>query len=144
MEISVIIVNWNTKDLLRGCLESLVASAPARSIEVIVVDNASSDGSPQMVRAEFPWVELIQSHENLGFAKSNNIGIRRSSGKYICLVNSDIKVLPGCFDALAEYLDTHPAVGGVGPRVLNSDLTLQSSCRRFPTLWNNFCSATGL
>jgi len=144
MDISVIIVNWNTKNLLEQCLESLTSSLHSRSIEIIVVDNASSDGSVEMVEHCFPDVKLIRNHENLGFSKANNLGIQQSSGRYVSLVNSDVRVLPGCLDALADHLDHNSAVGNVGPRVLNSDLTLQSSCRHFPTLWNNICSATGL
>jgi GT2 family glycosyltransferase len=144
MDISVVIVNWNTKDFLEQCLDSLSMTPSARSTEIIVVDNASSDGSVEMVEGRFPQVKLIRSDENLGFARGNNLGIQHSSGRYISLINSDVKVLPGCMDSLADYLDRNPAVGNVGPRILNSDLTLQSSSRRFPTLWNNLCSATGL
>src|ERR1017187_8350071 len=137
MDISVIIVNWNTKDFLEQCLTSLTLTPSNRSIETIVVDNGSSDGSPEMVEDKFPQVKLIRSHENLGFARANNLGIQNSSGRYISLVNSDVKVLPGCLDALADYLDRNPGVGNVGPRILNGDMSLQSSCRRFPSLWNN-------
>jgi GT2 family glycosyltransferase len=144
MDISVIIVGWNAKHYLEQCLESLAAAPPSRSTEIIVVDNDSTDGSPDMVEARFPHVNLIRSDENLGFAKANNLAIQQSRGRYISLVNPDVRVLPGCLDALADYLDQNPTVGNVGPRVLNPDMTLQSSCRRFPTLWNNYCSATGL
>ena len=126
------------------CLESLAEAPPRRSMEVFVVDNASTDGSAEMIEARFPRVKLIRSSENLGFAKGNNVAIRQCQGRYIALVNPDVIVLPGCLDALADFLDENPKVGNVGPRVLNPDMTLQSSCRRFPTLWNNFCSATGL
>ena len=143
MGISVIMINWNT-DFTEQCLTSLTLAPSNRSIETIVVDNCSSDGSPEMVEDKFPQVRLIRSHKNLGFARANNLGIHHSSGRYISLVNSDAKVVLGCLDTLADYLDQNPAVGNVGPRVLNPDMTLQSSCRRFPTLWNNFCSATGL
>jgi GT2 family glycosyltransferase len=144
MDISVIIVNWNTRNFLEQCLESLTSAHPSRSTEIIVVDNASSDGSPEMVEGQFPRVRLIRNRENLGFAKANNIGIRESTGRYVALVNSDIKVLGNCLDPLAHYLDQHPDVGNVGPRILNRDMTLQSSCRKFPSLWNNFCEASGL
>jgi GT2 family glycosyltransferase len=144
MDISIIIVGWNSKPYLEECLESLCVSPPSRSMEIIVVDNASTDGSVDMVAAKFPHVKLIKSEENLGFARANNVAIQESHGRYVGLVNPDVKVLPGCLDALADYLDQNPRVGNVGPRVLNSDMTLQSSCRRFPTLWNNLCSATGL
>jgi len=144
MDISIVIVGWNSKPYLEECLESLSAAPPSRSMEVIVVDNASTDGSADMVESRFPQVKLIRSADNLGFAKANNLGIEQSRGRYVGLVNPDVKVLPGCLDALADYLDKNPGVGNVGPRILNSDMTLQSSCRRFPTLWNNLCSATGL
>lgn len=144
MDISVVIVSWNAKAYLEECLQTLLEPPPSRSMEVIVVDNASSDSSPEMVEARFPGVKLIRTGKNLGFAKANNLGIRKSRGKYISLVNSDVKLVPGCLDALADYLDQHPRVGNVGPRVLNPDMTMQSTCRRFPGLWNNFCTATGL
>jgi len=144
MDISVVIVGWNARRYLELCLESLQANPPRRSMEVLVVDNASSDGSGEMIEGRFPWVKLIRSPENLGFAKGNNVAIRQCKGRYIALVNPDVIVLPSCLDALAGFLDQNPKVGNVGPRVLNPDMSLQSSCRRFPTLWNNFCSATGL
>ncbi len=144
MDISIVIVGWNAQRYLELCLDSLIAAAPRRSMEVIVVDNASTDGTVAMIEARYPWVKLIKSPENLGFSRGNNLGIRQCSGRYIALVNPDVQVLPGCLDTLADFLDQNPKVGNVGPRVLNPDGTLQSSCRRFPTLWNNFCSATGL
>jgi GT2 family glycosyltransferase len=97
-----------------------------------------------MIEARFPWVKLIKSSENLGFAKGNNVAIRQCQGRYIALVNPDVIVFPGCLDALADFLDENPKVGNVGPRVFNPDMSQQSTCRRFPTLWNNFCSATSL
>ena len=144
MDISVVVVSWNAKAYLEQCLESLTEAAPRRCTEIIVVDNASSDGSADMVEAKFPRVKLIRSDENLGFAKANNLAIEQCSGRYISLVNSDVKALPGCLDALADYLDHNPAVGNAGPRILNADMSLQSSCRRFPSLWNNLCLALGL
>jgi GT2 family glycosyltransferase len=143
VDISVVVVGWNAKRYLELCLESL-ATPPRRSMEVLVLDNASTDGTAEMMEFRFPWVKLIRSPENLGFSRGNNLAIRQCQGRYIALVNPDVIVLPGCLDALADFLDEHPKVGDVGPRVLNPDMTLQSSCRQFPTLWNNFCSATGL
>lgn len=142
-EISVIIVSWNTREFLEECLQSL-SSGITRRCEVIVVDNASNDGSAEMVATRFPAVELIQTGRNLGFSKANNIGIARSRGKYIALVNSDVHVLPGCLDALAHFLDRHPQTGMVGPRVMYGDRRLQSSARRFPGLWNTFCQTVHL
>jgi GT2 family glycosyltransferase len=144
MDISVVIVGWNAKHYLELCLQSLTEAPPHRSMEVLVVDNASTDGSAEMIEAQFPSVKLIRSAENLGFAKGNNVAIRQCRGRYVALVNPDVIVFPGCLDALADFLDSNPRVGNVGPRVLNPDLSLQSTCRRFPTLWNNFCSATSL
>ena len=144
MDISIVIVAWNAQRYLQLCLDSLRASPPSREFEVIVVDNASSDDTVKMLESEYPWVKLVKSGENLGFSKGNNLGIRQCRGRYIGLVNPDVQVLPGCLDALADFLDANPKVGCVGPRVLNPDMTLQSTCRRFPTLWNNFCTATGL
>ena len=143
-DISIVIVAWNAGHYLDQCLESLAATPPRRSMEVLVVDNASTDGTAEMVESKFPWVKLIKSPENLGFSRGNNVAIRQCQGRYIALVNPDVVVLSGCLDALADFLDQHPRVGNAGPRVLNPDMTLQISCRRFPTVWNNFCSATGL
>jgi GT2 family glycosyltransferase len=144
VDISVVIVAWNAKRYLELCLESLAEAPPRRSMEVLVIDNASEDDSVEMTEARFPWVKLIKSKENLGFAKGNNVVIRQCQGRYIALVNPDVIVFPGCLDTLADFLDQNPKVGNVGPRVFNPDMTQQSTCRRFPTLWNNFCSATRL
>ncbi|HZV33492.1 MAG TPA: glycosyltransferase family 2 protein [Verrucomicrobiae bacterium] len=144
MDISVVILSWNDKRYLEECLQSLVNCTKSRTVEIIVVDNASTDGSPEMVSTNFPTVKLIRNRENLGFPKGNNVGIQAATGKYLFLLNSDIKVLDGCFDALADYLDAQPDVGMVGPKILNADMTHQSSCRRFPMLWNNFCMLNGL
>lgn len=138
VDISVVIVSWNARKFLEECLESLEMPSK-RSHEVIVVDNASSDGSPEMVAARFPSVILIQTGANLGFSRGNNVGIRRSRGKYLALINSDARVLNGCLDQLAEFLDEHEDVGMVGPRVMYGNMTQQSSCRSFPGPWNNFC-----
>jgi GT2 family glycosyltransferase len=144
VDISVVIVAWNAKHYLELCLESLAKAPPQRSIEVLVVDNASADGSAEMIAAKFPWVKLIESKENLGFSKGNNVAIRQCRGRYIALVNPDVVVFPGCLDTLADFLDQNPKVADVGPRVFNPDMTQQSTCRRFPTVWNNFCTATHL
>jgi GT2 family glycosyltransferase len=144
MDISIVIVAWNAKHYLELCLDSLAQAPPCRTYEILVVDNASADGSAEMIEARFPHVKLIRSDENLGFSKGNNLAIRQCQGRYIALVNPDVIVFPGCLDALADFLEQNPRVGNVGPRVFNPDMTQQSTCRRFPTLWNNFCSASGL
>jgi GT2 family glycosyltransferase len=144
MDISVVIVAWNARHYLELCLQSLVDAPPRRRMEVVVVDNASGDGTVEMVKARFPHVKLIESKENLGFSRGNNVGIRQCSGRYVALVNPDVIVFPGCLDALADFLDQNPKVGNVGPRVFDPDMTQQSTCRRDPSLWNNLCMATGL
>jgi GT2 family glycosyltransferase len=143
-DVSIVIVAWNAGHYLAQCLESLMVATPRCNIEVLVVDNASTDGTAEMIEGKFPWVRLIKSSENLGFARGNNVAIRQCEGRYIALVNPDVVILPGCLDELADFLDEHSKVGNVGPRILNPDMTLQVSCRRFPTVWNNFCSASGL
>ena len=104
-DISVVIVAWNAKHYLELCLDSLAKVPPRRSMEVLVVDNASADGTIEMIEAKFPWVKLIKSPENLGFSKGNNVAIRQAQGRYIALVNPDVIVFPGCLDALADFLD---------------------------------------
>ena len=142
--VSIIIVSWNAQKYLMQCLASLFSERCDYPLEVIVVDTASSDGSPELVAKDYPQVQLIRNKENLGFAKANNIGIAASTGKYLCLVNSDVKVLPHCLNRLVDYAETHPDVGMVGPRIIGGDGKLQRSCRGFPTLWNMFCRALAL
>ena len=142
--VSVVIVSWNTKEFLVRCLKSLTRQDTASGVEIIVVDNGSLDGSPEVVEERFGQVKLIRLEENVGFAKANNIGIGESSGEYICLTNSDVEVTDSCIDTMCRYMQSHPQVGMLGPKVLNSDLTIQSSCRRFPSLWNNLCPAVGM
>lgn len=139
---SIIIVSWNAKQYLMECLKSLQEEHDCLR-EIIVVDNASSDGSPEAVKQAFPEVNLIENRANVGFARANNIGMRASTGKYILLINSDVIVLKDCIDRLIKYMDANPSVGMAGPRTLNPDGTLQVSCRHFPSLWNNLCQIFG-
>lgn len=129
--ISVVIVNYCTRNLLRDCLASLEMSM-AEHLEIVVVDNNSTDGSVEMLRTEFPKVAVIHNYENRGFAKANNQGIRQAHGKYILLLNSDTLVRPGAMGAMAEFLDGHPEAGGVTCRLLNADGTIQASVSRRP------------
>jgi len=135
-DVSVVIVNWNTKSLLGQCLASVEAGLEAEHrAEVWVVDNASSDGSADMVRAEFPDVHLIANRDNKGFARANNQALAQATGRYLLLLNSDCKVLDGAISALARFLDEHPQAGIAGCRLLNADGTVQRSAwRAFPTL----------
>ena len=137
-DVSLVIVNWNTKDLLLDCIGSTLDTTRVRKLEITVVDNGSTDGSAEAVKRSFPNVTVIRNQANLGFARANNIGIRPSRGKYLCLVNSDIKVLPGCIDSMCDYMDQHPEIGLLGPKILNKDLSLQPSCAELPSLWNTF------
>lgn len=144
MDLSYIIVNWNTKEFLSKCLQSLASQAAGHDSEIIVVDNASSDGSQVFVQNQFPQVKLIQNKENLGFAKANNIGIKNSSGKFLVFINSDIKVLNGCVDSMLAYMNEYLEIGMLGPQILDSHGNIQRSCMGFPTLWNTFCRAMSL
>jgi hypothetical protein len=142
--ISVIIVSWNTRELLRGCLNSIQASGGSLIQEIIVVDNASTDGSPEMVVKEFPTVTVIRSKENLGFARASNIGLERATSSWLALVNSDVVVHPECFQRLVQYLETHDKAGLVGPAVIGGDGHVQPSSQRLPTMWNTFCRSLAL
>jgi GT2 family glycosyltransferase len=144
MDISVIILSWNDSRYLEECLMSLPKPTGGRLREIIVVDNASTDGTPEMAEKRFPYIKMIRNRENLGFPKGNNVGISAATGSYLCLLNSDVKLSAACLETLAKYMDEHQDIGIIGPRILNADGSHQSSCRSFPSLWNNFCSIIGL
>jgi len=133
-DLSIIIVNWNTREFLAQCLESLKTHTKKISYEIIVVDNFSSDGSPEMVEKEFPEVSLIKNKENLGFGRANNQGFVKARGKYILFLNSDVSVNENCLDQMYDFMETRPNVGASACRLTFPDGTLQHSCRRFPTL----------
>jgi N-acetylglucosaminyl-diphospho-decaprenol L-rhamnosyltransferase len=148
-DLSIIIVSWNVRDLLRACLASLTADAappvqPGLAIEIIVVDNASADASAAMVAAEFPGVRLIASTENRGFTGGNNQGLALARGRYVLFLNPDTVVLPGALPAMVAYLEAHPTVGALGPRLRYGDGSFQSSQRRFPTLATALFESTPL
>ncbi|MEB3197574.1 MAG: glycosyltransferase family 2 protein [Candidatus Sericytochromatia bacterium] len=128
--LSIVVVNWNTQDLLRRCLQTVIEQTRV-SHEVWVVDNGSSDGSPEMLRREFPQVHLIANPDNRGFAAANNQALRLASGEYLLLLNSDTEVLDGALDAMVAFMHSHPAVGALGPRLLNADGSLQPSAHGF-------------
>ncbi|MHB9133083.1 MAG: glycosyltransferase family 2 protein [Armatimonadota bacterium] len=133
MLLSIVIVNWNTREDLRRCLASLPAGASTTSLEVFVVDNASTDGSAEMVEAEFPGVRVIRNSGNTGFAHANNQALRQCEGDYLLLLNPDTLVQPGALDVLIAGMEAHPDTGIGGAKLLNKDGSLQYSCRRFPT-----------
>ena len=142
--VAVVIVVWNAKQYVLECLKSLREHCGKVCSEVIVVDNASTDGTPELVAEMFPEVKLIRNPENSGFAKANNIGIAQTSADYICLVNSDVKFLDDCISPMVRYLSGHPGVGMLGPKMLAASGEVRRSTMRFPTVWNNFCRAIGL
>ena len=142
--VSVVIVVWNAKKYVLECLASLREHCASVCSEVIVVDNASTDGTPELVAELYPEFKLIRNPENFGFAKANNIGIAQSLGDFVCLVNSDVKFLDDCISPMIDYLSQNPAVGMLGPKMLAPDGKVWRSTMRFPTLWNHFSRALGL
>jgi GT2 family glycosyltransferase len=135
-DLSILIVNWNTAGLLVQCLESIFKTGSLYNIEIIVVDNASSDESVSLVTQQFPSVILIRNEQNFGFARANNQGLAVGRGRYFMLLNSDTIVLPGAIDALIQAADANPQVGALGPKLLNMDGSIQKSWASFPSLFS--------
>lgn len=133
MILSIIILNYKTKGLLRQCLQGIQDCQLPMEHEVIVVDGHSGDGSVEMVRQLHPRVQLIAAEQNLGFGGGMNIGMRRAQGQYIMLLNPDVAVFRGAVEALVEYMEQHPRVGISAPKLTNPDGTTQLSCFLFPT-----------
>ncbi len=136
MDVSIVIVNWNTKDILADCLESIFQQTKAIGFEVIVIDNASADGSAEMVRKDFGQVILLENSRNAGFAVANNQGISISKGRYVLLLNSDTIILDDAIDRAVSFADKHTEAAVTGCRVLNPDGSLQPTCFMFPSLLN--------
>lgn len=143
-DLSIVVVNWNTIDLLRDALASVFDNPGGVRAEVIVIDNASADGSADMVAEHFPQAILIRNTENRGFAAANNQGFLVATGRHILLLNSDTVVLGGVLGASVRYLDAHPRVGAMGCRVLNPDRTMQPTCSMWPSLLNLVLLTSGL
>lgn len=133
LPLSICIVNWNTREHLRECLTSIEDHPPGCAYEIIVVDNASSDGSAQLVAREFPRVRLIANQRNEQYARANNQALRASAGEMLLLLNPDVRLLPGAIDALLAFMAAHPAAGACAPQLLNPDGSVQRSVRSFPT-----------
>lgn len=142
--VSVVVVVWNAKKYVLQCLESLREHCGQIYTEVIVVDNASNDGTPELIAEQFPEFRLIRNPENLGFAKASNIAISHSSGEYVCLVNSDVRFTEDCISRMLRYLAENPGIAMLGPKMLGANGEVRRSTMRFPTVWNNFCRALGL
>jgi N-acetylglucosaminyl-diphospho-decaprenol L-rhamnosyltransferase len=134
IDVSVCIANWNCRDLLRGCLESLTEDAQGVRLEIIVADNDSSDGAVEMVVEQFPGVRLIRNSENRGFARASNQAAQCARGRYLFFLNNDTFVPPGTIRQLVDYLEKHPEVGMVAPRLRDGQGNVQVSCRPRPTV----------
>jgi GT2 family glycosyltransferase len=135
-DLTIIIVSWNCWDYLDGCLRSVQESDTRRPIRVIVVDNGSGDGTPDLVRRRHPWVELLCNSSNVGFAAGNNRAMRVNRSPFVLLLNADTVVVPGALDTMLEFLDKEQDVWATGPAVLSGDRSPQRTGVRFPTNWN--------
>ncbi|RMD94417.1 MAG: glycosyltransferase family 2 protein [Calditrichaeota bacterium] len=143
--LSVIIVNYNVKEFLQQALSSLRKALQGLRAEVFVVDNASDDGSVQLVRDQFPEVKLILNQKNLGFSRANNLALKQARGEYVVLLNPDTVAQEDTFTKLLRFMQNHPDAGMVGCKILNPDGSLQLACRRsFPTPWVAFTRLAGL
>jgi GT2 family glycosyltransferase len=145
VELSIIIVNYNVKEFLQNLLHSIEKAALNISNEIIIVDNASDDGSVELIREKFPSVKLIANTENLGFGKANNQALVIAEGKYLLLINPDTIVSEDTFDKMIRFFKDNSGAGLAGCKILNPDGSLQLACRRsFPGPWTSFCKVTGL
>jgi len=144
IKLSIIIVSFNTKDTTRDCLDCVHRFSRDISNEVFVVDNASTDGSQDMVKHEFPWVRLICLDTNIGFAAGNNVGIRQASGEYILLLNTDAFIARGVLEKTIGFMDQYPSIGILGCKLTNPDGTMQPSARMLPSPLNKALVMTGL
>ncbi len=133
MRVSVIIVTYNSANVIRACLASLAPDVQSGLLEVVVVDNASADGTPDLVRREFPWARVVAGRDNVGYSKGVNVGIREARARYLFILNPDTVVKRGAVAKLLEYMDANPGVGIAGPKLVFEDGTVQLSCRRFYT-----------
>lgn len=145
MELSIIIVNYNVKEFLQNLVHSLQKAVSKINHEIIVVDNASDDGSVEFIREKFPQINLIVNQTNLGFSKANNVALKAARGKFILLINPDTIVSEDTITKMIEFLSEHTDAGLAGCKILNPDGSLQLACRRsFPGPWTSFCKVTGL
>ncbi len=134
--LTISIVSYNSLDYLKECLDSIYKNPPGTSYEVVVVDNASIDGTPGFIKKNYPRAALISNHKNVGFAAANNQAIKSTRSEYILLINSDCQVYPKSIDRLLEFISGNPEIGIAGPKIMNSDGSIQPSCRNFPSFFN--------
>ncbi len=145
IDLSIVIVNYNVKHFAEQCLRSIIAAGKGITLEIFLVDNASTDGSNEYLRTLFPSIEFISNQENLGFAKANNLALRRSCGRYLMILNPDTLVGEESLKALVDYMDSHPKVGIAGPKMLNRYGQFDRSSKRgLPTPWTAFCRISGI
>jgi len=144
LDLSIIIVSWNVRELLGQCLNSILDETGDLALEVVVVDSGSTDGSPEMVASEHPWVHLLSCTENVGFPKGNNLGIQIAAGRQLLFLNPDTVLVRGALTSIFRYMESHHDVGVVGPQLTNPDGSRQSSRRRFPSLATGFVESTWL
>lgn len=133
MDVSIIILNYKSRGLVKQCVKTIGLCAPQLSYEIIVVDNDSGDGVGAMLAERFPEVTFIQSPANIGYAAGNNLGINVAKGRYICIMNPDITVRPGAIEEMVAYMDRHNDVGILGPKLVHPDGSIDVSCYRFPS-----------
>lgn len=144
VDLSIVIVSYNTREMLRACMQSLPASLPHHSWDVWVVDNASSDGSADMIASDYPMAHLICNKDNPGFASANNQALKECAGRFLLLLNPDTEAHAGSLSLMIEYLEQHDDVGVVGPMLLNSDGSLQHNGGRFPHPVRDLLTYTGV
>ncbi|MEJ2080305.1 MAG: glycosyltransferase family 2 protein [Acidobacteriota bacterium] len=143
-ELTIAVVNWNARDFLRACLQSIQSQEVDFEKRILLVDNGSTDGSVDFVSAEFPDVEIARMDENLGYAAGCNVGIKQSRSTFVCLMNPDTIMLPGCLSELVRFCQSSDRIGLVGPQVLLPDRRVQRSSMCFPTLPNLFGRALAI
>ena len=143
-DLSVIVASYNTKQFLRQCLESIYKTTQGITFEIIVVDDKSSDGSPEMVRELFPQARLICHEANLKYVKANNAGLRAAVGRYGLLLNSDVEVNPGAFATLVRFMDEHWDAAAAGPKLINPDGSIQECVRSFAGVFPMICQTLNL
>ncbi|MDP2688813.1 MAG: glycosyltransferase family 2 protein [Deltaproteobacteria bacterium] len=144
IQASIVVVSYNTREFTKQCLRSIYENVKGVSFEVICVDNGSKDGSAEMIKKEFPEAVLYESGENLGYAKGNNLGISKSAGQYVALLNSDTVILPGAFEGVLEFMESHADAGAASPKLLNPDGSIQYCVRTLPDITTALFQSVGL
>lgn len=144
IDLTISIVNWNTKNYLKQCLQSIIEKIVDIAYEIIVVDNNSEDGSVDMVQSNFPEIKLIRNNTNFGFAKASNQAYKISSGKYILLLNPDIEIVNSAVQGMIDFMESNPRVGALGPKLITSNGNLDPSCRNIPNFFTDFVESSFL